>query len=171
MINRNLVLYQLTSVPILYFLNWILVETANKMKFIIFAVVLCLTAYQIFAAKPKVTVSTWGRITNRVLDTKRVTESSIPLMVKTNTLKFPEVRRNDYKKLISTFRHWQKLFFLLIWQKTSVYQIIGIQHLDYKSHPVSLKFLKGGVGHYNVTLQIVSQRGHGINSTIIFYTQ
>lgn len=63
------------------------------MKFIIFAVVLCLTAHQIFAANPKVKVSTWGRITNRVLDTKRIIESSIPWMVKTKTLKFPEVRQ------------------------------------------------------------------------------
>lgn len=93
LINKNLVLYQLTSDPILYFLNFILVETANKMKFIIFAVVLCLTAYQIFAANPKVKVDTWGRITNRVLDTKRVTESSIPWMVKTKTLTFPGVRQ------------------------------------------------------------------------------
>lgn len=49
------------------------------------------------------------------------------------------------------------------------YPILGIKHIDFKSHPVNVTFVKGGVGFNNVTVNIESQRGHGINSTFYFY--
>lgn len=49
--------------------------------------------------------------------------------------------------------------------------IAGIKHIDYKSHPVSVKILNGGIGYHTATIEITSQRGHGINSTFIFYAR
>lgn len=47
--------------------------------------------------------------------------------------------------------------------------IAGIKHSDFKSHPVSVLFISGGIGYRNVTIQITSQKGHGINSRFTFY--
>lgn len=42
--------------------------------------------------------------------------------------------------------------------------------MDNQSHPVDVKFLSGGIGEREVTINIVSQLGHGIQSTFVFYT-
>lgn len=62
------------------------------MKLIILALFLSLSVYCVLAANTTVKVETWGTITNHIFGTRRVTVGSIPLMVRTKTLKFPEVR-------------------------------------------------------------------------------
>lgn len=59
------------------------------MKLIVLA--LFLSMYCVFAANTAVKVETWGTITNHIFGTRRITVGSIPLMVRTKTLKFPEV--------------------------------------------------------------------------------
>lgn len=49
------------------------------------------------------------------------------------------------------------------------YPVGGIKHIDYKQHPVKAIFSNGGIGKNNVTVYLESQKGHGINSTFIFY--
>lgn len=41
--------------------------------------------------------------------------------------------------------------------------------VDHKSHPVKVNLL-GKLPAKNITIQIISQRGHGINSTFTFYS-
>ncbi|XP_055306321.1 uncharacterized protein LOC129570654 [Sitodiplosis mosellana] len=50
------------------------------------------------------------------------------------------------------------------------FPILGIKHVDYKSHPVTVHFLKGGIGDTSVTILVESQRGHGIKSEFVFFT-
>lgn len=47
--------------------------------------------------------------------------------------------------------------------------IAGIRHIDFKSHPIEVQFKEGGIGYHTTTIQLTSQKGHGINSTFIFY--
>lgn len=55
-------------------------------------------------------------------------------------------------------------------QQPSSFPIVGIRHMDYKSHPVKVDIINGGIGQRAISLHLKSQRGHGINSTFIFYT-
>lgn len=147
-----------------------------KMKLAVFFVLACLSV----CCVNSVTVNTWGRITNRTLGTKNVTVASSIFTVKNYTLTFPEVSCVEQKCVIYKWLveiNWLKINCLFcfglsffVFQYVNYNQIHGITHIDYKSHPTSVRFLKGGIGQLNVTLQILSQRGHGINSTFIFYT-
>ncbi|XP_055318193.1 uncharacterized protein LOC129576716 [Sitodiplosis mosellana] len=49
--------------------------------------------------------------------------------------------------------------------------IRGIVHIDNKQpgHGPSLRFINGGYGHPFVILELISKRGHGIQSTILIY--
>lgn len=47
--------------------------------------------------------------------------------------------------------------------------IKGIRHVDYKSHPIKTEIISGGVNHREVKIYLQSQKGHGINSTFVFY--
>lgn len=87
-------------------------------------------------------VSSWGKINGRVIGTENVVVTSSIWQVKTYHLNF-----------------------------STPFQIWGIQHLDYKSHPVKIIFEKGSFGDRTMSLKIESQRGHGINSTFIFFNQ
>ena len=49
--------------------------------------------------------------------------------------------------------------------------IAGIKHIDYKQHPVKVDILSGGVGFHTVTIEVTSQKGHGINSQFVFYAR
>ncbi|XP_055306309.1 uncharacterized protein LOC129570644 [Sitodiplosis mosellana] len=113
------------------------------MKFAVFVILACLSVALVNTANPP-KITTWGQVTSRTLGTKNVVATSSILQIKTFKFTFPEGQGTN--------------------------TIFGIQHFDFKSHPVSVRFLKGGIGQRNVTLQIDSQRGHGINSTFIFYT-
>lgn len=55
-------------------------------------------------------------------------------------------------------------------QQPSPMRIVGIKHMDHKSHPIRVKIVGGGIGQNAVKLKLKSQRGHGIQSTLIFYT-
>lgn len=50
------------------------------------------------------------------------------------------------------------------------FTIVGIKHQYYEITPVNITFISGGVGHMNATINIESQKDHGINSTFTFYT-
>lgn len=60
--------------------------------------------------------------------------------------------------------------FLFFSQNGGTSQIIGIKHTDYKSHPVKVTLQAFVIGDPKVTIQIESQRNHGINSEFTFYT-
>lgn len=96
---------------------------------------------------------------------------------------FSEVKRENIENFVSfcyillltifvtlSKKPFIKMLNFLFFQGQSAYAIYGIKHMDYKSHPVSVRFLKGDIGSRNITIQIESQRNHGINSTFIFYT-
>ncbi|XP_055306310.1 uncharacterized protein LOC129570645 [Sitodiplosis mosellana] len=113
------------------------------MKFAVFVILACLSVALGSIVNP-LKITTWGRITSITLGTKNVVVTPSILRIKTFKFTFPEGQGTN--------------------------TIFGIQHFDFQSHPVSVRFLKGGIGQRNVTLQIDSQRGHGINSIFIFYT-
>ncbi|XP_031640097.1 uncharacterized protein LOC116352034 [Contarinia nasturtii] len=50
-------------------------------------------------------------------------------------------------------------------------EIRGIVHINDKQsgHGPILRFIKGGVRHTFVSMELVSKRGHGIHSTILIY--
>ncbi|XP_031637130.1 uncharacterized protein LOC116349715 [Contarinia nasturtii] len=86
----------------------------------------------------------WGVETQNLLGNKKVEISSSIFQVKEYTFTFPDM--------------------------PGKFPIYGIKHVDYKSHPVTVKFLKGGLGDYFVTIHIQSQRSHGIKSEFVFFT-
>lgn len=83
---------------------------------------------------------------------------------------FEPKKTSCYSFKIFHFSFESFLINILIFEQGSpTFTIDGIQHLDYKSHPVSVT-LKGNIGDRSITLEIESQRSHGINSTFIFFT-
>lgn len=66
-------------------------------------------------------------------------------------------------------KFWSGVNEICFFQYKSYQPIRGIKHLDYKSHPSNVKFLKGAIGSFNVSLEVTSQSGHGIQSSFIFY--
>ncbi|XP_031636684.1 uncharacterized protein LOC116349416 [Contarinia nasturtii] len=112
------------------------------MKLSVFLILSCLCIYA-SCVKEQV----WGDTSHNVreIGTETVVVPSTMLQVKTHVLHFPRV--------------------------PLVAPIAGIRHLDKKSHPVQIRFLKGGIGYNNVSIEITSQRGHGINSEFTFYAR
>lgn len=67
--------------------------------------------------------------------------------------------------------NWINTFdgFFDLFQGESTSRIVGIKHIDLKSHPVSVAFVHGGIGENAVIIFIKSQFNHGINSIFTFY--
>lgn len=116
-----------------------------------------------------VTITNWGNVHTRSIGAERVVEKSSWLRVKTHTFSYPKVDFDSFSFEIYSIKNLSRSFFPFL-QHNSSAPIIGITHMDFKQHPVSVKFVKGFIGDRNITIQIDSQRGHGINSTFIFFT-
>ncbi|XP_031637180.1 uncharacterized protein LOC116349744 [Contarinia nasturtii] len=112
------------------------------MKFAVCLIFAFLAVYSVSTST--VTTNVWGTVTNRTLGSKSIVVTSSMLQVKETTFTYPQGQSN--------------------------YTIHGIKQMDYKSYPSTTTFLKGGIGQRNVTIKLTSQRGHGLNSTFIFYT-
>lgn len=142
------------------------------MKFSLLLIILCLCAY---ASCHQETL--WGNTdwNVRELGTETIVVTSSWFEVKQHNFTFPRV------SIGSIYFNWvqfrgnncnQKLNYSMNHlQNGGTVQISGIKHVDYKSHPVNVRFINGGLGFLSVSIEITSQRGHGINSTFTFYAQ
>lgn len=152
------------------------------MKFAVFIVVACLSVCCINAANP--TITTWIQVNSTTEITKNIVVPSSFLRVKSYTFSYPDVSTTffqlfemklifcvqDFLHISDDFCNTLTISFLYSVQAYSRNKIKGIEHKDFTSNPATVRFLIGGVGHNNVTLEIESQRGYGINSTFTFYT-
>lgn len=48
--------------------------------------------------------------------------------------------------------------------------IVGIRHVDFEPNPSKVQFSSGKIGDEQITLDLRSHRGAGINSKFTFYT-
>lgn len=141
------------------------------MKFVGVFILVCLAVCCVNSA----TVTTWGNTNLREMGRHR--EFALP-----NTNQFYhgnqfQIRNFTYPR-VRNFRsintELSLTFLSFLSQNMNYYQprqrIAGIKHIDHSSRPVKVDFKNSTViGSYNVTIQLTSQRGHGINSTFIFY--
>lgn len=102
-------------------------------------VALCLSICAISTGK-NATETNWGNVYGRVITSNNIVVTSSFMQIKTHKLNYSSP--------------------LPVW---------GIKHLDYKSHPVKVNFVKGSLGERVWNIIIESQRNHGINSTFVFY--
>lgn len=144
----------------------------NKMKFAAILVLLCICICNVHPLS-----TTWGDVSGKVLDKESVRINSTPDEVKTATVTYP----------VSVCVLKQQIPFQFEWDKTnetnvhmsSLFQnensskqdvtIKGIKVYDYKSNPTTATIVSGGVGSNSVTINIESQKGHGIKSVLVFY--
>lgn len=146
------------------------------MKFAVVAILSCLC---IFSTGLQ-TDTIWGNVNHNVrqIGTETIKVPSTIWKVKTHTFSFPRVRRSHSFQVDSieiniltislTFPKFQCEMNIFSQIPLTV-PIAGIRHIDYKSNPIQVEFIKGGVGYFETTLLLTSQKGHGINSTFIFY--
>lgn len=146
------------------------------MKLAVLLIVWCLCIYAECASE-KTTI--WGNVNAKEVGSETVIVPSTIFMVQTHTLTFPKVCKVNKLNQVLTLNGSIELK-IVFWNrsqdKTKFFlqvpltaPIIGIKHTDYKSHPVSVAIVGGGLGQRTVTLKIKSQRGHGINSRFTFY--
>lgn len=123
-----------------------------------------------------VKVTTWGNVNLKFLGIKFVHEDSSWLRKKQLTFTFPVVCiimffffflfSNQCKMCVN----YLKIIFYFQYPYPTNQIIYGIKHIDFKQHPINVTFLDGNIGSRTVTIHCESQRGHGINSTFVFYT-
>lgn len=118
------------------------------------------------------TIETWGELRNvRALEEKSAVAHWIPLKIRTEMLRFPSVINNN--DLLNRFggSHSSIMFIIIVPQEGEyALAIAAIQHVDYIEKPVTSTIVSGGVNSYYVEFKIESQRGNGINSTVIVFT-
>lgn len=136
------------------------------MKSSVFLLLACFCVCSVISVNEQ----SWGNVNARQIGYERVIEKSTILLVQTRKVNFPPVRfiiklffDCNSKTLLN------HCFIRIFLQHPLVNPILGIKHIDYKSHPIKISIVSGGVNFKYVTLLLESQRGHGINSTLIFY--
>lgn len=137
---------------------------SNIMKFAVFAIWTCLC---ICLVRSK-TITNYGNVTGRLLGSENVVVESSFMKVKNYTFTFPKVSELLFFNIVDIIVSLK--FIALFNQEPTGYAIRGIKHVDNKHHPVSAHFVKGEIGHTNITIDVRSKRNHGINSVFLFYT-
>lgn len=142
------------------------------MKITVFVVLSCLCICYVHA----VSITNWGNVHGRSAGTEKVFVKSSSKRIKTHTFTYPRVNGMTVFQPSNQMPFFSlnslKLTIIFHWpQNNSSAPIVGIKHLDNKSHPANVAFVKGFIGSRNVTIRIDSQLGHGIDSTFVFYTQ
>lgn len=141
-------------------------------KFVLIAVLLCLSICLGREENEDKKLTTWGKVTSCVLATRRVRLGGTRSQVTNHTFNYPEVSQNIL--LILNWIFCEKIKNLIVFYfgqgRQSQYQIVGIEHFDHEFRPVNATIVKGGIGHRSVSIEIQTQEGCGINSTFVFYT-
>lgn len=144
------------------------------MKFIVVAVLLCLSFY--FASSMHVT--TYGNVTSNMVGTQSVLRKALQGEAQSVDLMFTHV------SCVLLFFHFS-LFLMNLssfnmkfgWFKMSkifcsflqIPKIVGIKHVDLEDQPSLVTFTNGGIGEENVNIHVQSERNFGINSVFYFY--
>lgn len=155
------------------------------MKFTTFIITVLSCLCICLAKDDHLAVKIWGRVNGRELATENIIVDSYIMKKQIKTITFPRVSyikiedwiiklenllKFDSKKYLFSIKAHIFIFLNSIQDGPGYYPITGIKHIDHKEHNVEVSFVKGDIGHRSIELRIKSQRGHGINSTFIFYT-
>lgn len=108
-----------------------------------------------------------GNTKGRAINIEYVVADRQMFKIQNRTVTIPRVRN------IFQFRMKKqkiKNIFIFAFPKTTwPLEIVGIRHINNEPMPVEAKIIGGGIGHKSVTINLISIRGQGINSTFLFY--
>lgn len=136
-------------------------RSVKKMKFILFAVLLCLSVCYLNAKDPMKISLVSGRVTDRILGTKNITVSLSFFHSQNYTFTYPKVGSNKKKENSKRCFDWHSLS-----------ETIAIRYSGNSAHGLQIdaSFGENFKWRRNVTIHIESQQFHGIDSKFIFYT-